>query len=282
VQQDQLTRITFCFCDMMVGMTTIESIVLGLTQGVTEFVPVSSSGHLTIAQRLLGTGADHLFIEFINIGTLLALLVFFRHKLWRIGRDVVVKKDHRLALNLLITSVPAGVIGFFLAKFISSDSFFASTSTVITAMFVIGVVMIVLEKLPRASVIKDGSKLPRKRALVIGLAQVLALIPGVSRSGATIIAGRLSGLKAKEAAEYSFLASIPIMCGLTLKMFIGKSDLEYLAANWPTLLLSNTVAFISGLIAIFVVLKYLGNRKSLQVFGWYRVILATIVMMIIW
>lgn len=138
--------------------------------------------------------------------------------------------------------------------------------------------MIVLEKLPHASDVKDGEALSPVRAFIIGLAQMFALIPGVSRSGATIIAGRLSGLKPAEAAEYSFLASLPIMIGVTIKIFVTDSD--YLIANLPTLLVSNTVAFISGLIAVGFLLRYLA-KHSLAVFGWYRVVLATVLMVIL-
>lgn len=261
-------------------MTLVKDLVLGLTQGLTEFIPVSSSGHEVLIQNLLSGASDHLFLEFINIGTLLALLVFFRKKIWRILVDIFKVHDYRLARNLVITSVPAGLIGFMLSDFIGSNAFFGSSITVIVALAAVGAMMIVLEKLPKASVVKTGEELSWPRALVIGLAQTVALVPGVSRSGSTMIAGRLSGLNSKEAAEYSFMASIPIMLGVTAKLLISSTDRAYLMDNLGTLLLSNLVAFVAGLFAIGFLLKYLG-KHDLKVFGWYRLILAAVVLTVI-
>jgi undecaprenyl-diphosphatase len=257
----------------MEHMQWLEAIILGLIQGLTEFIPISSSGHLVIAQTFLSGASDHLFLEFINIGTMLALLVFFRAKIWEIVKDVFVRRNFRLARNILITSIPAGIVGFFLSDFIGSSAFFGSAVVVVFTLAIVGIVMVVLEKLPKASKVDNGEKLTPWRALFVGGAQMLALIPGVSRSGATIIAGRLAGLKPAEAAEYSFLASLPIMAGVTLKVLVGDS--AYLAANLTTLLISNTFAFIAGLLAVGFLMRYLA-KHSLAVFGWYRIGLAVV------
>lgn len=251
----------------------IEAIILGLIQGLTEFIPISSSGHLVIAQTFLSGAGDHLFLEFINIGTMLALLVFFRKRILEIIIDVFKHRNYRLLRNIILTAVPAGLVGFILADFIGSTAFFASAVTVVFTLFIVGIVMVVLERLPKFSPVSDGEKLPWWRALVIGGAQVLALIPGTSRSGATIIAGRLMGLKAAAAAEYSFLASLPIMFGVTLKVLL--TDTDYLVEHAGTLLLSNAAAFASGLFAVGFLMKFL-SKHSLAVFGWYRIVLAVI------
>jgi undecaprenyl-diphosphatase len=256
-------------------MNVLETIILGLIQGLTEFIPISSSGHLVIAQQLFGSGSDHLFLEFINIGTVLALIVFFRKKILSIIRDVTVNKNYTLARNILITAVPAGVVGYVLAGFIESTPFFSSLVTVTITLAVVGAIMIIVDKLPHASAVENGAKLSAGRAFAIGLAQIFALIPGVSRSGSTIIAGRLMGLSSTSAAEYSFLASLPIMLGVTLKVFIKSDDRAYFVEHLPTLLLSNTVAFIAGMLAIGFLLKYL-SKHGLALFGWYRVGLAAI------
>lgn len=133
--------------------------------------------------------------------------------------------------------------------------------------------MIVLEKLPKASFMKNGEALTMPRAVAIGVAQMIALIPGTSRSGATIIVGRLSGLSAKEAAEYSFLASLPIMAGVTLKVFLH--DYAYFVQHLDTLLIGNIAAFLSGLLAVGFLMRYLA-RHSLAVFGWYRIGMAAV------
>lgn len=263
-------------------MGILETIILGFTQGITEFIPVSSSGHLEIVQRLIASGdraADfHLFLEFINFGTLFALLIFYRHRIAKIFVDVFKHHDFRMLINLLITSIPAGLIGFLLSDIITKNDFFSSIYTVAIAMGVVGILMIIIDKLPHAKKLKNEEYLTRPRALAIGLAQTFALIPGVSRSGSTIIAGRLAGLNSESAANYSFMASIPIMLGVCLKSFISSDSLEYMSNNAGTLLISNLVAFIVGWYALQFVIKYLGKSNSLKVFGYYRVILACIVL----
>jgi undecaprenyl-diphosphatase len=194
--------------------------------------------------------------------------------------DITKHRNYRLARNILITALPAGIVGFLLAGFIEETPFFTSAVVVVFTLAIVGAVMVVLEKLPKLSPMEDGEKLPWWRALIIGGAQVLALIPGTSRSGSTIIAGRFMGLSAAEAAEYSFLASLPIMAGVTLKVLLTDGD--YLAAHLGTLTLANFFAFISGLLAVGFLMKFL-SKHSLAVFGWYRIglalVLATILLL---
>lgn len=256
----------------------LDVIILGLIQGLTEFIPISSSGHLVIAQTFMSGAGDHLFLEFINIGTTLALLVFFRRKIWDILVDVFKNRNYRLARNILITAIPAGIAGVLLADFIDNSPFFSSAVVVVFTLAIVGIFLVVLEKLPKLSKVENGEKMSWQRALTIGLVQILALIPGTSRSGSTIIAGRLMGLSAAEAAEYSFLASLPIMAGVTLKVLAGNH--AYLSAHLGTLVLSNAVAFVSGLFAVGFLMKYL-SRHSLAVFGWYRIGLAVILAVIL-
>lgn len=256
----------------------IEAVILGLIQGLTEFIPISSSGHLVIAQTFMSGAGDHLFLEFINIGTMLALLIFFRKKIWGIILDVFKNRNYTLARNIIITALPAGIAGFLLSDFIETAGFFTSAVVVVFTLAIVGAVMVVLEKLPKLSSVKDGEKLPWWRALVIGGAQVLALIPGTSRSGSTIIAGRLMGLSPAEAAEYSFLASLPIMIGVTLKVLL--TDHDYLLANAGTLFVSNLAALVSGLVAVGFLMRYL-SKHSLAAFGWYRIGLAVVLAVIL-
>ena len=259
-------------------MNILESTVLGLVQGITEFIPVSSSGHLEITQRILGAGGRaedfHFFLELINFGTLFALLFYYRQTIWEILQRVFVKKDYKLALNILITSIPAGIIGLVLSKVIEKMPFFSSLTTIGFAMGFVGLIMIFVNKLPHLSKLKDENELTPGRALAIGLAQTFALIPGVSRSGSTIITGRVMGLDSKSAAKYSFLASLPIMIAVCGKSLLSSSSRAYITSNLGMLLLSNLVAFVSGLIALQIVMKYFKKEKSIPSFGIYRVILS--------
>ena len=260
------------------NMNILESTVLGLVQGITEFIPVSSSGHLEITQRILGAGGRaedfHFFLELINFGTLFALLFYYRQTIWEILQRVFVKKDYKLALNILITSIPAGIIGLVLSKVIEKLPFFSSLTTIGFAMGFVGLIMIFVNKLPHLSKLKDENELTPGRALAIGLAQTFALIPGVSRSGSTIITGRVMGLDSKSAAKYSFLASLPIMIAVCGKSLLSSSSRAYIASNLGMLLLSNLVAFVSGLIALQIVMKYFKKENSIPSFGIYRVILS--------
>lgn len=267
------------------SMSIFIAIILGIVQGLTEFIPVSSSGHLEIVQRVLASGARaedfHFFLELINFGTLLALLIYYRKRIIGILSDVFKKHNYHMAINILITSIPAGIIGVLLSKFIEENSFFSSLYTIAIAMGLVGLLMIFIDKLPHKSKLSNDDRLPKSRALVIGLVQTFALIPGVSRSGSTIIAGRIMGMDSENAAEYSFLASIPIMCGVCLKSVLSSSSREYIMNNAGTLLLSNIVAFIFGMIALKFVMDWLKRKSGLQAFGYYRVILASIVLILV-
>lgn len=134
-------------------MDMLEAILLGLVQGLTEFIPVSSSGHLELIRQIFNFSGDnfHLFLEFVNIGTLLALLVYFRKRIFKIFKNVFRERNYKLALNILITSIPAGVIGLLLSSFIENNGFFSSLYTVCIAMGVVGAIMIAIDKLPHAS-----------------------------------------------------------------------------------------------------------------------------------
>ncbi len=261
-------------------MGIFESIIMGLVQGVTEFIPVSSSGHLVLTQALFGHNSNQLFVESLDIGTTLALVIFFWSRLKKLFYQVVREKNYHLARNIVITCIPAGAIGFVFASTIEKNTTLVSPFVVAIALGLVGIVMIVLEKLPRKSEVESGERLSWQRALSIGLVQAFALIPGVSRSGSTIIAGRLLGLKAAAAAEYSFMVAIPIMLGLITKLLLKSSDRAYMAAHLEPVIIGNIAAFVSGTIAIGFVLRYL-SKHSLAAFGWYRVSLSVIVLTVI-
>lgn len=262
-------------------MGWLEALILGLVQGLTEFIPVSSSGHLELIGRLLSSDRSpdfHFFLELINFGTLLALLIYYRHDLAKICIDVFKNHNYRLAINLLLTSIPAGLIGLLLSHFIENQPFFSSLYTIAIAMGVVGILMIFVDHLPHLSKVKNKNTLSHPRAFAIGLAQTFALIPGVSRSGSTIVAGRIVGMDNENAADYSFLASIPIMLAVCAKSLLSSSSRTYIVENVPTLLFSNLIAFAAGLFALTFVMKYFKKPESLQAFGYYRVILACLVL----
>lgn len=261
-------------------MSILEAIILGLIQGLTEFIPISSSGHLVIAQTFLSGASEHLFLEWINLGTVLALIIFFWPRIWRTILTVVKDHDYRLLVNIIIAMLPAGMVGFFFADTIETHPFFGSVWTVVVTLTLVGILLIVVDKLPKLSDVTLLEKLPRSRALTIGLTQVIALIPGTSRSGSTIIAGRLMGLRAADAAEFSFLVSIPIMLGVIVKLLVREGDRMYFMDNVVPLVAGNVAALISGLLAVGFLMKYLQTR-SLAPFGYYRIGLAAVLTVIL-
>lgn len=259
-------------------LTFIETLILGAVQGLTEFIPVSSSGHLVVLGDVFRDHNNlHLLVQALDFGTVLALIIFFRHRIADLFRQVFVKRDYKLFRNLIITAFPVCLVGLILHKLIEHSDFFTSATVVAIAMGLIGILMIVLDKLPHKSSVADGHELTPLRALVIGLAQCCALIPGVSRSGSTIIAGKFMGLNSKAAAEYSFMASLPVMLALVAKLVVG--DHSYLIQAWPIVLLGNIAAFIFGMAAIKFLLNYL-SRRGVKAFGYYRVILAAIIVVV--
>ena len=261
-------------------MTIIDEIILGIIQGLTEFIPVSSSGHLVIAQTLLTGQADHLFIQALDFGTLAALIIYFFPKLVDLFKKVFVEKDYRLARNIILTCIPAGILGLILADFIQKSSVLLNPLTVSIMLALVGVLMVVVDKLPKKSARATGADLSPRRALIVGVAQAFALIPGVSRSGSTILASRIMGLSPKAAAEYSFMVSIPIMLGLVAKLLLKPADRAYMLANLDVIIVANIAAFVAGMLAIHFLLRYL-SKHGLALFGWYRIALAAVVITVL-
>jgi undecaprenyl-diphosphatase len=261
-------------------MTIIEAVMLGALQGLTEFIPVSSSGHLVLAERALGITVPYVFSSLINLGTFLALVIYFRRKLVSIGKDIVVHKNIRLARNIIISAVPVGIFGLLFEDFFA-QTFIQQPLTVAIMLALLGVLMLVIEKLPKLSMLNKPDDLTPKRAGLIGVAQAVALLPGTSRSAVTMIAGRLAGLSYRDAAEYSFLLSIPVMFAVVAKSLIDSEGIAFIQANALTFIISNGVAFATGLFAVGFMLRYL-QKGNFRVFGWYRLALAAaIVIMLI-
>ena len=264
-------------------MSIIIAIILGLIQGLTEFIPVSSSGHLELAGHVLAVRGDdfHYLLEVINFGTLLVLFIFYRQRIAKILNDVFKKKDYKFALNIILTCIPAGLSGLLLSKVIDNLPFIGSLWTICISMAVVGLIMVFLDMFPHQKEKKDETKLTPKNALAIGFAQVFALIPGVSRSGSTIIAGRLCGLKNKAAADYSFLVSIPLMCAVCLKTLASSSTRAFIFDNLPLVLVGNLVAFIAGLLVIKPIMNFFKRDDSVKIFGIYRVCLAAVLAVVL-
>ena len=260
--------------------TILQAIVIGIVQGLTEFLPVSSSAHLILVPRVLGW--DNAFIlspafdATLHLGTLVALIAYFWRDLWRyfvaflrllrdrgVGNDV----DKKVALLLAISVIPGAILGIGLESFV--DTFFREQLLVVCALLVVGAaVLFVAERAARH--IREMEELRPIEALGIGLAQALALFPGISRSGITISAGLFLGLKRESAARFSFLMATPIIAGAGLWKLRELLNGSAGTFDSTALIAGLVAAAVSGLIAIWFLLAYL-RRASTDVFGLYRV-----------
>jgi len=256
-------------------MSIFEIILLGLLQGLTEFIPISSSGHLIIAHELFGTVQNSLVFDVaLHVGTLFALAVFFRRDILNLLTNVFkANKSGRLARLLIMATIPAAAAGFLFEDLI--DQHMRRIEVVAVTLAVVAVIMFLAERTAKN---RQESEISTANAAVIGLAQAVALVPGVSRSGATITAGIFCGLNRVSAARFSFLLAMPIITGSALGVFLQNGDV--VSGNASDLVLGAATAFVSGLLAIKFLMNYLA-KHSLAVFAWYRLGLAAVVLAVV-
>jgi len=263
------------------------SIILGLVQGFTEFLPVSSSGHLVLLHNFLNFElADNLgFDVALHLATLFALLIFFNKEIVRLIKaffqsfskwDLKNNLDQRLSWFILIGIIPATLAGYFLEGQI--ETVFRSSYLVAITLIFVGLILLLAEKFSQK--IADLKDLKFSSALIIGIFQAFALVPGVSRSGITIIAGLSQKLKREAAARFSFLLSIPVIFGAGLKKMIDLDFSSFTTNEITIFILGFLVALVSGYLAIKYLLRFLVNHK-LNVFGYYRIVLGVVVLIIL-
>lgn len=241
-------------------MTPIQGLILGLVQGLTEFLPVSSSGHLVIVQHLFYLKeAPILFDTLVHLATALAVITVIIKTL--------IKLNFRQIKFILIASIPTGVIGIFLNQVI--EELFSSLNLVGFSLIITSAILYSTKKQITLSGCDRGNT-PQK-SFLIGLAQALAIIPGISRSGSTISAGLHLGLSSKEAFDFSFLIFLPAIFAVQLLQLNKLGDLSSL--EYPTLLIGFTSAFISGLLALKLLKRFVINGK-LYLFSYYCLALA--------
>jgi undecaprenyl-diphosphatase len=247
-----------------------KAIILGLVEGITEFIPVSSTGHLIIASEWLDFTGERAktFEIFIQLGAILSIVWLYRTTFldllagwYRAGGA------RRLLLNLVIAFLPAAIVGFLFHDWIKLHLF--SSFTVALALVVGGVAILLIEKWSPAARIATVEELPPRIALGIGLAQVLSLFPGISRSGATIMGGYTLGLSRRAATEFSFFLAVPVMFAATLFDLISSRD-ALVASDAPIFAIGFVVSFVSALIVVKAFLGYV-SRKSFTAFAWYRI-----------
>ncbi|MGD6834143.1 undecaprenyl-diphosphate phosphatase [Sutcliffiella halmapala] len=259
-------------------------LLLGIFQGITEPIPISSSGHVMILQELLGMRMEGLTFEIVvNFASLLAILVIYRESIsqlffgatrYLVKRDEADKADFRFSLYLIIATIPAGVIGVLFGDWIAArlDD---NIKIIGVTLLVTGVALFLIRNLRGR---KNDAELSLKDAIIIGLAQAVALIPGISRSGATIVAAMGLGMKQETALKFSFLLFIPVSVG---SIILAVSDLIK-TPNLGELALPYTLAFLGSLVASYFSLKWFMNimaKGNLVYFSIYCFIVGTLVIL---
>ncbi|MBO8125923.1 MAG: undecaprenyl-diphosphate phosphatase [Firmicutes bacterium] len=249
-----------------------EAILLGIIQGLTEFLPVSSSGHLVIFQDLLGVAQSGVTFEVaVHVGTALAVAFYFRNHLWQILKNL------RLLSLLVVASIPAAVLGIFAEDFLTG--LFSQTLVVGVALLFTGGILWYAEKKTRQDASsKNFPELSYADAFFIGFGQALAIVPGISRSGSTISAGLFRDVRRETAAEFSFLMSVPVILGAAL---LELPNLEAASAGLSLgpVVVGTVFSFLSGLFAIYFLLAVI-RRYSLTYFSYYTWFLGAIVILL--
>ncbi len=256
-----------------------KALILGIVEGLTEFLPISSTGHLIVFGDLLNFHSNGKVFEIaIQLGAVLAVVFEYRrrfaHVVTHIGRE---PETNRFVLNLAIAFIPAAVVGLLFSKQIKA--FLFNPISVATALVVGGLLILWIEKrqstrTPKVMRVED---MRPKDALVVGLAQILALIPGTSRSGSTIMGGMLWGLERKAATEFSFFLAVPVMIAATFYDVI-KHYKDFSLQDAMLIVVGFVAAFVAGLVAVKALLKFIATKNYVP-FAWYRIVFGGVILL---
>jgi undecaprenyl-diphosphatase len=252
------------------------AIILGIVEGVTEFIPVSSTGHLILATELLGFDADKwsAFNVIIQLGAILAIVVLYWRTFWAVLEGMVKGNpvSWRFVRNILIAFLPSAILGFLLINKI--EALLGNGLVVAIALILGGVAILVIERMVKRSDIVGVADMPLKTVIGVGLIQCLSMIPGVSRSGATILGGLSLGVERRTAAEFSFFLAIPTMLGATTLELVKHRDTLMAGASgvgFGTVAVGFVVSFVVAIAVVKAFVHYI-SRHGFAPFAWYRII----------
>ena len=268
-----------------------ETIVIAIVEGLTEFLPVSSTGHMIIAQNVLGVESTEFvkaFTFIIQFGAILSVVILYWKRFFRLnhtpapeGASGLKRFLHKYDFywKLLVAFIPAAVLGFLFSDAI--DAMLESVTVVAVMLIVGGVFMLFCDKIFNKG--SEQTELTEKRAFIIGLFQCISMIPGVSRSMATIVGGMAQRLTRKAAAEFSFFLAVPTMFAATvykmMKLFLD-GGVEILQQNLQALIVGNVVAFVVALLAIKFFIAFV-TKYGFKAFGWYRIIVGAVILIML-
>jgi undecaprenyl-diphosphatase len=259
----------------------LHAAILGLVEGITEFIPVSSTGHLILAQDWLDFQGkkENAFIVFIQLGAILAVVWLYRAKIIDVLRTWRTPESRRLMLNLVIATIPAVVVGLPTEDWIEARLF--KPFPVALALVVGGIAILLVERFFRRPTVETVDDIPIGKAIGVGIFQVLAIVwPGISRSGATILGGLGLGLSRKAATEFSFFLAIPAMLGASI---IKMKDIAEVAdsGDIPVFAVGFLVAFVSALFVIRALISFV-SRRDFRPFAWYRIAFGLVLVAVYW
>jgi undecaprenyl-diphosphatase len=252
------------------------AIILGIVEGVTEFIPVSSTGHLLLATELLGFDADKwaAFNVIIQLGAILAIVVLYWRTFWAVLEGMLKGQamSWRFVRNILIAFLPSAILGFLLINRI--EALLGNGLVVAVALILGGIAILVIERLVKPGQIVGVAEMPLPTVLGVGLIQCLAMVPGVSRSGATILGGLSLGVERRTAAEFSFFLAIPTMLGATTLELVKHRDTLMAGASgvgFGTVAVGFIVSFVVAIVVVKAFVHYI-SRHGFAPFAWYRIV----------
>ena len=252
------------------------AIILGIVEGVTEFLPVSSTGHLILATELLGFDAEKwaAFNVIIQLGAILAIVVLYWRTFWAVLEGMLKGNavSWRFVRNILVAFLPSAILGFLLINKI--EALLGSPYVVAVAFIVGGVAILAIEKMVKRTDIVGVAEMPLRTVIGVGIVQCLAMVPGVSRSGATIMGGLSLGVERRTAAEFSFFLAIPTMVGATTLELVKHHDTLMAGASgvgFGTVAVGFVVSFVVAIVIVRAFVSYI-SRHGFAPFAWYRII----------
>ena len=252
----------------------LDAVVLGIVEGLTEFIPVSSTGHLIVAEKILGfSDPGEVFTVVIQLGAILAVCAMYRIRLWRAVVGAVTNPvERRFATAVVLGCLPAAVICLSANKWLEKHVFTDAVVLPVIAgtLLVGGIAILVIERLGIVPRHREVTALPWTTALGVGFCQLLSLLPGVSRSGSTIIGGLCLGIDRKTATEFSFFLAIPVMCGASLLKLVSHAD-AITSDRLGTIAIGFVVSFVVAWLVIGWLVRYVANRDFTW-FAWYRIV----------
>ena len=259
----------------------IKSVILGVVQGITEYLPISSTGHMILVNEFLHLNFDSDFVNtffvVIQLGSIMAVVVLYFKKLWPFDFKHTTRSERKkvwiLWSKVLVGCIPAGVVGILFDDFI--DAYLYKPMVIALALIIYGIIFIIVESCHITQSMNTLEDIDYITAANIGLFQMLALIPGTSRSGSTVIGGRILGVSKESVSEFSFFMAVPVMAGATMLKLL-KCGFGFNMIQWVVLLIGTLVAFVVSVFSIRFLMNYI-KKHDFKAFGVYRIVLGILV-----